>query len=201
MTEQEKMLKGMLYQAGDEKLSLMRKRASELTFDYNHLRPSQKEEQQKILKQLLGSMGKDVNINQPFLVDYGCNLYIGDHFFANYNFTVLDIGKVTIGDRVMIGPNVGIMTAGHPLDKEIRGQLYEFGYDITIKDDVWIGANVVINPGVTIGSGVVIGSGSVVTKDLEDDTLCYGNPCKVIRKITEKDRIFWQKEKDKSLLK
>ncbi|MCD4827080.1 MAG: sugar O-acetyltransferase [Acholeplasmataceae bacterium] len=199
MSELEKMLKGMLYQAGDKTLTLMREKASNLCYDYNHLRPTEYQKKQDILKQLLGSMGTDVHINQPFLVDYGCHIFIGDHFFANYNFTVLDIGTVTIGNHVMIGPNVGLMTAGHPLDSEIRNELHEFGYDITIKDDVWIGANVIINPGVTVGKGVVIGSGSVVTKDLSDHMLCYGKPCKEIRKITDQDKLIWEKEKQKSL--
>lgn len=201
MTELEKMLNGMLYQANDKELSLMRSKASELTYEYNLLKPNDKKRQQAILKELLGSMGEDVTINRPFLIDYGCHLFIGDHFFANYNFTVLDVAKISIGNNVMLATNVSILTASHPIDKVIRRDLHEYGKEVIIKDDVWIGSNVVINPGVTIGNGVVIGSGSVVTKDLDDDYLCYGNPCKMIRKIGEADRLIWQKEKELSLNK
>lgn len=200
MKEIEKMLSGMLYQASDKELSQMRDKAKNLAYDYNMLRPTDHQNKQKILKKLLGSMGNDVHINQPFYVDYGSHIFIGDHFFANYDLTILDVAKVTIGNNVMFGPKVSLLTPAHPLDKTIRNEQYEYGLPITIKDDVWIGGHVVINPGVTIGSGVIVGSGSVVTKDLPDDTLCFGNPCKVIRNITEEDKKIWEEKKKASLI-
>ncbi len=199
MKEIDKMLAGMLYQASDETLSKMRDRAKNLMYDYNMLRPTDHKNKQDILKKLLGSMGEDVHINQPFYVDYGVHIFIGDHFFSNFDLTILDVSKVTIGNHVMFGPKVSLLTATHPLDKTIRNEQYEYGLPITIKDNVWLGANVVINPGVTIGEGVVVGSGSVVTKDLPDHTLCYGNPCKVIRKINEEDKKIWEEKKKLSL--
>jgi len=181
MKEIKKMLSGLLYQASDETLSNMRDRAKNLMYDY------------------IGSMGKDVFINQPFYVDYGAHITIGAHFFANYDLTILDVAKVTIGNRVMFGPKVSLLTATHPIDKDIRNEQFEYGLPITIEDDVWIGANVVVNPGVSIGSGVIVGSGSVVTKSLPKDTICYGNPCKVIRNITLEDKKIWEEKKELSL--
>lgn len=201
MTELEKMLSGLLYQAGDKTLIDMREQAKNLMYDYNQLRPNDHQSKGNILKTLLGSMGEDVHINQPFYVDYGKHIFIGDHFFANYDTTFLDVAHITIGNNVMFGPKVSLLTATHPLDKTIRNEQFEYGLPITIKDDVWIGGSVVVNPGVTIGSGVVVGSGSVVTKDLPDDTLCYGNPCRVIRKLTDDDKSYWEKQKALSLSK
>ena len=201
MKEIDKMLKGLLYQASNETLSNMRDIAKNFMFDYNHLRPTDHQAKEDLLSKLLGSKGRNVYINQPFYVDYGKHIFIGDNFFSNYDCTFLDVASITIGNNVMFGPKVSLLTATHPLDKTVRNEQYEYGLPIIIKDDVWIGGNVVVNPGVTIGSGVVIGSGSVVTKDLPDDTLCYGNPCKVIRKITNEDKIYWEKQKVLSLSK
>lgn len=201
MKEVEKMLSGLLYQASDETLSIMRDRAKNLMYDYNQLRPNAYQKKDLLLRDLLGKVGENVYINQPFYVDYGKHISIGNDFFANYDCTFLDVAHITIGNNVMFGPKVSLLTATHPLDKDIRNEQYEYGLPITIKNDVWIGGNVVVNPGVTIGCGVVVGSGSVVTKDLPDDTLCYGNPCRVIRKLTEEDKIYWEKQKAISLSK
>jgi maltose O-acetyltransferase len=199
MKEMDKMLSGLLYQASDKALSEMRDEAKNLMYDYNHLRPTDHEAKEVVLKELLGFKGRDVYMNQPIYVDYGKHIFIGDHFFSNYDCTFLDVAKITIGNNVMFGPKVSLLTATHPLDKTVRNEQYEYGLPITIKDDVWIGGNVVVNPGVTIGSGVVVGSGSVVTKDLPDDTLCYGNPCRVIRKLTDDDKAYWENQKTLSL--
>ena len=201
MKEIDKMLSGFLYQASDETLSIMRDQAKNLMYDYNQLRPNEHQKKDAILHKLLGQMGKNIYINQPLYVDYGKHIAIGNDFFANYDCTLLDVAHITIGKNVMFGPKVSLLTATHPLDKTIRNEQYEYGLPITIKDDVWIGGNVVVNPGVTIGSGVVVGSGSVVTKDLPDDTLCYGNPCRAIRKLTDDDKVYWEKQKTLSLSK
>ena len=189
MTEKEKMLKQMLYDANnDAALIEERVRAKELCYDYNHLRPSDIEGQRTILKQLLGKTKKTFLIVAPFWCDYGYNIEIGENFFANHNTVILDCAKVTFGDNVFIGPDCGFHTAGHPIDCERRNRGLEYAYPITVGDHVWIGAGVHVMPGVTIGSNVVIGGGSVVVHDIPDNSVAVGNPCRVIRPITEEDR-------------
>lgn len=183
------MISGHLYKAFDEELLTERQQAKEMIFDFNSLRPSQIEQRNEILKNLLGKTKKTFFIEPPFRCDYGYNIEIGENFYSNYNLIILDCAKVMIGDNVLIGPNVGIFTAGHPLHHEIRNQEYEYAFPISISDNVWIGGNVVINPGTSIGKNSVIGSGSVVTKDIPDNVLAVGNPCKVLRNLTEADKL------------
>ena len=133
-------------------------------------------------------------VNPPFFCDYGTHISVGKNFFANYNCTIIDVAKVTIGDNCQFAPNVSIYTAGHPLHPEIRNTLYEYGIHVTIGNNVWIGGNSVVLPGVNIGDNCVIGAGSVVTKDIPPWSLAAGNPCRVIRKITEADREFYYKD-------
>ena len=142
----------------------------------------------EIVKELLGKTEGDAFINPPFYCDYGSHIEVGKNFFANYNCTMLDVGRIRIGDNVQLAPNVAIYTAGHPVHPATRNTLYEYGIDVTIGNNVWIGGNVVICPGVTIGDNTVIGAGSVVTKDIPAWTVAAGNPCRVIREITESDR-------------
>ena len=140
----------------------------------------------EVVKELLGDKG--AFINPPFYCDYGTNIEVGKKFFANYNCTIIDVAKVKIGDNCFLAPNVSIYTAGHPIYPTTRNTQYEYGKAITIGDNVWIGGNSIICPGVKIGSNVVIGAGSVVTKDIPDWCVAVGNPCKVKRYITEKDK-------------
>ena len=186
--EKDKMLSGELYKSFDAELLAERQRAKEIVFRYNSLQPSMIEERNELLWSLFGSVKGNFFIEPPFRCDYGCNIEIGENFYANYNLVILDCAKVTIGDNVLIGPNVGIYTAGHPLHFELRNEEWEFACPITIEDNVWIGGNVVLNPGVTIGRNSVIGSGSVVTKDIPADVVAAGNPCRVIREITDADK-------------
>ena len=146
------------------------------------------EERNELLRSLFGSVKGNFFIEPPFRCDYGCNIEIGENFYANYNLVILDCAKVTIGDNVLIGPNVGIYTAGHPLHFELRNEEWEFACPITIEDNVWIGGNVVLNPGVTVGRNSVVGSGSVVTKDIPANVVAAGNPCRVIRESTDADK-------------
>lgn len=141
----------------------------------------------KIVKELFGA-SKNAFLNPPFYCDYGYNIFVGDNFFANYNCTIIDVAPVKIGNNCFLAPNVAIYTAGHPIYPTTRNSTFEYGKEVTIGDNVWIGGNSVICPGVHIGNNVVIGAGSVVTKDIEDFSLAAGNPCKVIRKITENDK-------------
>ena len=148
----------------------------------------------KIVKELLGKSENAV-INPPFYCDYGFNIEVGKNFFANYNCTILDVAKVKIGDNCQFAPNVAVYTAGHPIHPVSRNSQYEYGISVTIGDNVWIGGNSVIVPGVHIGSNTVIGAGSVVTKDVPDWVIAAGNPCRVIRKITEEDKEYYYKDR------
>ena len=184
MTEKDKAARGMLYLPDtDKELSEERLRAKDLCYDLNMLRPSDVERRQEILKRLLGSMGENCFVVQPFYCDYGYNIKAGDNFFANHNTVVLDGAQVSFGNNVYVAPNCGFYTAGHPIEAEQRNKGLEYAYPITVGDNVWIGAGVHVMPGVSIGSNVVIGGGSVVVKDIPDDCVAAGNPCRVIRKI------------------
>lgn len=188
MSEKEKMLSQRLYDANDEELMKERELAKERCYDFNQLRPSDGEGQQKLMKQLLGRTDGEFCIVAPFWCDYGYNIEIGKNFFANHNTVILDGAKVKFGDDVFVAPNCGFYTAGHPVDAARRNQGLEYAYPITVGDHVWIGGGVQVMPGVTIGSDVVIGGGSVVVRDIPDHSVAVGNPCRVIRKITEEDR-------------
>lgn len=157
-----------------------------------------REVRDEICKDLFGAFGKSTVLS-PFRCDYGENIYIGDKSFINFNVSMIDLGKIKIGNRVLIGPGTGLFTAIHPTDPEIRATGIEKGVDITIEDDVWIGGNATILPGVTIGKGSIIGAGSVVTKDIPKMTIAAGNPAKIIREITKEDKIYWQDEYDEYL--
>ena len=147
------------------------------------------------VKALLGGSDDSTMINPPFYCDYGKNIFVGKNFFANFNCTILDVARVTIGDNCFLAPGVGIYTAGHPIHPDVRNAGPEYGIGITIGDNVWIGAQSVICPGVHIGSGVVIGAGSVVTHDIPDMVVAAGNPCRVIRPITDEDRQYYFKNR------
>lgn len=195
MTQKERMLAGLPYKAWLDGLLEERQACKEKIYEFNNLRPDQRERATEIITELFGKTGKDVYIEPPFHCDYGYNIEVGDNFWVNYNLTILDVGKVTAGDNVLIAPNVSIYTAGHPVHPDSRNSGYEYGIPITIGSNVWIGGSSVILPGVTIGDNVVIGAGSVVTKDLPDNVIAAGNPCKVIRQITEEDRDYYFKDR------
>lgn len=184
MTEKEKAYAGLLYDfAGDNELQAAYAIAKEKCFEFNNIHPAHKQERDDFIKSFLGKTGEVITIVSPFHCDYGYNIEVGENFFANMNFVVLDGGKVKIGNNVFIAPNVGIYTAGHPFDVEQRNKGLEYAYPVTIGNNVWIGAAVTILPGVTIGDNTVIGAGSVVTKDIPAGVLAVGNPCKVIKTI------------------
>ena len=188
MTEKEKMLCGLLYDAGSDELTRERLAAKELCFAYNQTLPSDTTRQRELMRRLLGAAGERFAILAPFWCDYGYNITIGEDFFANHNTVILDCAKVSFGDHVFVAPNCGFYTAGHPLDAQRRNQGLEYARPITVGDNVWIGAGVQVMPGVTIGSNVVIGGGSVVVRDIPDGVLAVGNPCRVVRTLTAEDR-------------
>ena len=184
MTEKEKMLAGMTYSAVDQQLLEELNTVKEIIHRYNSISPSATKERLSILKGLLGHIGdNEIIINQPFYCDYGKQISVGRRFFANFNLTILDEASVTIGDDCFIGPNVSIYTACHSTDPVERNTRMEWAEPVTIGDNVWIGGSVTILPGVTIGNNVTIGAGSVVTKDIPDNVVAVGNPCKVIKRL------------------
>lgn len=184
MREKEKMQQRMLYDANyDPELIKERQLAKELCYEYNKLCPSNEVAQRKLLQKLLGKTKESFCILAPFWCDYGYNIEIGENFFANHNLVILDGAKVTFGDNVFIAPNCGFHTAGHPLDAAQRRKGLEYAYPITVGNDVWIGAGTQVLPGVTIGNNVVIGAGSIVTRDIPDNCVAVGTPCKVIREL------------------
>ena len=195
MDQKERMLAGLPYKAWLDGLSEDRMEAKRKIYEYNHLPPEKWDMQTKLLKNLLGKTGEVIHIEAPFHCDYGYNIEVGENFFANYNLIILDVGKVVIGDNAQIAPNVAIYTAGHPIHPDSRNSGYEYGIPITIGDNVWIGGSTCIMPGVNIGNNVVIGGGSVVVRDIPDNVIAAGNPCKVIRTITEADRDYYYRDR------
>lgn len=184
----EDIVPGKLYDANyDPEILNLRKEAKIKLYEYNDSSPCEEEKREQFLRKFLGSCGKNPVIEPPFYCDYGNNIHIGNNFYSNHNFVVLDGAKVHIGDNVFIAPNVGLHTAGHPIDAERRIQGLEYAIPITIGDNVWIGAGVSVIAGVSIGKGSVIAAGSVVIRDIPESVVAAGNPCKVIRKITKSD--------------
>ena len=184
MTEKEKMLAGVVYNATAPELIAELQATREVLYEFNSLHPSETGRMQEILKGLLGHTGDDqFLINQPFRCDYGRQISIGRRFFANFNFTVLDEARVTIGDDCFIGPNVSIYTACHSTDPVERNTRQEWAEPVTIGNNVWIGGSATILHGVTIGDNVTIGAGSVVVSDVPSNCVAVGNPCKVVKRL------------------
>lgn len=180
MTEKQKMLSGELYRV-DSVLAGEGERAHALCRKlYRDISAERREE---IAKELLGNCGKSPYLAQGFYCDYGSNIYVGDNFYCNYGVCILDVCKVTIGNNCLIGPQVGIYAAAHPLDRDIRVSGLEFGKPVTIGNDCWIGGMAVINPGVTLGDNVIVGSGAVVTKSFPSNVVIAGNPAKIIKRL------------------
>jgi maltose O-acetyltransferase len=182
-SEKEKMLGGELYNPLDSQLLADRQHARLLSKAFNDTRDDQPEERLRLLRALIPATGAGLLIEPPFHCDYGSNITIGDNVFFNFNCVILDVASVTIGSNVLFAPNVQIYAATHPLSVAQRRAGLELGKPITIGDDVWVGGGVIICPGVTIGARSVIGAGSVVTKNIPEDVLAYGNPCRVVRAI------------------
>lgn len=195
MDQKERMLSELPYKPWldgmrEEHIACKRK-----IFEFNHLPPERWNEIPALLRGILGKCGEKVWIEAPFHCDYGWNIEVGENFYANYGLTILDVGKVIIGKNTMFGPNVSLYAVTHPLHPDSRNSGYEVGIPITIGDNVWLGGNVVIVPGVTIGNNVVVGAGSVVTKDLPDNVLAVGNPCRIVREITAADRDLYFRDR------
>lgn len=201
MTEQEKMLNGMIYDPNDKELATMRKYAHKLCSHYNRL--DEDDEKRAEILDMLVPQHNGVYLQGPIFFDYGEFISFGKNCYANFNFTVLDCAPVTIGDNVYFGPNVSIVPPMHPFLPQERNQYQredgvmtdrEYAKPVTVGSNCWIASNVVICGGVTVGEGSVIGAGSVVTKDIPNGVLAAGNPCKVLRKITEQDSVYLKKQ-------
>ncbi|MDS0525804.1 galactoside O-acetyltransferase [Clostridium sp. SHJSY1] len=193
MSQRENIANGKLFTDMCEGLPEERLNAKELVYEFNHTRPSDIEKRIKLMNEMFGLLGENCWVEPPINLCYGTNVFIGDNFYANYNLSLIDDYKITIGNNVLIAPNVTIAVTGHPVHPELRqhGEMYAF--PVTIEDYVWIGSGVIICPGVTIGKNSVIGAGSVVTKDIPANSIAVGNPCKVIREINDNDKIYYYK--------
>ncbi|RBW65259.1 maltose O-acetyltransferase [Vibrionales bacterium C3R12] len=183
MSELEKMIAGEMYDPSDETLSQMRAHARKVIGEYNATNQDQKAEREALLKTLFGNTGSEINIEPHFNCDYGKNIHVGENFYVNFGCVILDCAEVNIGDNCMIGPQVGIYTACHPIDPLERISGKEFAKPITIGHNCWIGGHATINPGVTLGDNVVVASGAVVTKSFESNVVIGGNPARVLKDI------------------
>lgn len=185
MTEWEKCLSGQIYDTTFPEREEQHLYAADLCYEFNHTRPSDVKTREEIIRKLFGKVGANVYVEPNLFCGFGFNIEVGDNFYANNNCNFVDPGKIIFGDNVFIGPNCGFYTAHHPIDREQRNQGLEYAAPIIVGNDVWFGGNTVVVPGVTIGSNVVIGAGSVVTRDIPDGVVAFGNPCRVVREITE----------------
>lgn len=192
MSEYNKMISGELYDSSDEELGALSFKQRGLMSRYNQLPYEAIDERREMLKDLFGSIGECATVQAPVRIDYGVNVHIGDNFYANYDSIFLDVAPIEFGDNVMFAPRVGLYTATHPIDPGVRNRGLEYAKPIKIGSNSWLGANTTVLPDVTIGENVVIGGGSVVTNDIPDNVVAYGNPCRVIRPIDENDKKYWE---------
>ncbi|MBQ8847085.1 MAG: sugar O-acetyltransferase [Lachnospiraceae bacterium] len=194
MTHRERMEAGLVYDPRNEELMAEQQMRLERLYDFNMTRPSEGEKRQKLMKEMLGSVGEGCYIEPPFRANWGGkNLHFGNHVYANFNLTCVDDAEIFVGDHVMFAPNVVITTTNHTINPELRMKRMQYVKEVHIGNNVWIGSGAVILPGVTIGDNSVIGAGSIVTKDIPANVVAVGNPCRVLREIGERDREFFYK--------
>ena len=192
MTEKERMEQGSIYNPNVSELTDGQSIYMEKLWEFNQLRPSEQDKKQKYMKEVFAECGEDCFIELPFRANWGGkNLHFGNRVYANFNLTVVDDGEIFVGDKVMFGPNVTIATANHPIEPSLREDCMQYNKPVHIGENVWVGAGTVIVPGVTIGKNSVIGAGSVVVKDIPENVVAVGNPCRVLREIGEHDREFF----------
>lgn len=173
------------------KLQEERDYCKEVMFEYNNTHPRDGKRRSTIMKSVLGSYGEHFFFEPPVHMSYGCHVHIGEDFYSNFNLVLVDDGEIFIGDKVMIGPNVTLCTTGHPVYPLYREMVAHYSLPIRIGNNVWIGAHSVVLPGVTIGDNAVIGAGSIVTRDVPANTVAFGNPCRVVREISDRDKKFY----------
>ena len=193
MTERELQQKGMLYGL-DEELLALHNNSKRITRLLNSTLETERARRRELVQELFASAGEGAYIEPPFYCDYGVNTSVGKNFYCNYDCVFLDCGKITVGNNVMLGPKVALYAVNHAIDPAVRSQGHDYPVPITIGSNVWIGGSVVVCPGVTIGDNTVIGAGSVVTKDIPSNVVAAGNPCRVIRPITQEDTDYWNRQ-------
>ena len=194
MTHYERMIKGLIYDPCDESCASLQAKYQDSLWEFNQLKPSQNDEKQKYMKETFGKCGDNCFIELPFHANWaGAHLFLEDGVYANFNLTLVDDGNIYVGSKVLFGPNVTITTANHPIDPVLREKGYQYNKDVYIGQNTWIGANVVILPGVHIGKNCVIGAGSVVNKDIPDNVVAVGVPCRVLRKVGKHDKEYFYK--------
>lgn len=194
MTQYERMVKGLIYDPADEEIMSEQWSYQDRLWEFNQLKPSQLEEKARYMKEAFAECGDNCYIELPFRANWGGHhVHFGDSVYANSNLTMVDDGHIYVGDKVMFGPNVTVATANHPIEPSLRARGLQYNKDVHIGENTWIGAGTVIVPGVHIGKDTVIGAGSVVTKDIPDNVVAVGNPCKVLREISERDREYFYK--------
>ena len=196
MTQYERMVKGLIYDPGDEEILREQTSFQERLYEFNLLRPSDTAEKQRYMKELFAECGENCYFELPFRANWGGHhVHLGSGVYANFNLTLVDDGHIYVGDKVMFGPNVTVTTASHPVDPTLRSRGLQFNKDVYIGENAWIGAGVIIMPGIRIGRDAVVGAGSIVTRDVPERTIAVGNPCRVLREVSGRDRrFFWREE-------
>lgn len=195
MSERERMLSGKMFTSvGDEELSQLSHKNRSHMQEFNRSKREEYYLRDKIMREVFGSVGDNSMVEQPILIDYGAHIHIGDNFYANYDCIFMDAAEIRIGNDVLIGPRVSLLTTSHPVGAKARRSGLEYALPITIEDDVWIGGNTTVLPGVRIGKASIIGAGSVVTGDIPSGVMAVGNPCRVLRRLTEDDNIYWDEK-------
>ena len=194
MNQYERMIKGLIYDPMDEEILKMQFPYQDKLFEFNKLKPSDVDKKQQYMNEVFAECGDNCYIELPFHANWGGHhVHFGNGVYANSNLTLVDDGHIYVGDKVMFGPNVTIATANHPIEPTLRAKGLQYNKDVHIEENVWIGAGVIVVPGVHIGKNSVIGAGSVVTKDIPENVVAVGNPCRILREISEKDKNYFYK--------
>ena len=194
MNQYERMIKGLIYDPMDEEILKMQFPYQDKLFEFNKLKPSDIDKKQQYMNEVFAECGDNCYIELPFRANWGGHhVHFGNGVYANSNLTLVDDGHIYVGDKVMFGPNVTIATANHPIEPTLRAKGLQYNKDVHIEENVWIGAGVIVIPGVHIGKNSVIGAGSVVTKDIPENVVAVGNPCRILREISEKDKKYFYK--------
>lgn len=195
MDHNKRMKQGLLYDPNEENLAMQQRACLEMLYDFNATRPSEQEKRNSLLKEMFAEIGENCYLEPPFHANWGgYHVHFGNYVYGNFNLTLVDDGEIFVGDYVMFGPNVTVVTASHPVEPSLREKAIQYNLPVHIGRNVWIGAGAVILPGVTIGENSVIGAGSVVTKDIPANQVAVGNPCRILRPIGEKDREFYYRD-------
>lgn len=193
MTNKERMISGLIYDPSDKEIVEEQIKYADILYNFNQTKPSELSKRTELLKLLFGSIGEKCYVEPPLHTNWGKHTHFGDRVYANFNLTLVDDADIFIGDNVMFGPNVTIATASHPINPQLRNKGYQFNMPVYIGNNVWIGSGAVIMLGIKIGENSIIGAGSIVTKDIPPNVIAVGNPCRVMRPISEKDKMYYYK--------